>query len=84
MVRIRKKAKLAEGERTFRVAGTMTISMHVDVVASSPEEAIEKAKESPVMSLCHQCSSGEEGAWNTSGEFDSDVEINEDEEPEEV
>jgi hypothetical protein len=36
------------------------------------------------MSLCHQCSSGEEGAWNTSGEFDSDVEINEDEEPEEV
>jgi hypothetical protein len=47
-----------------------TISMGIDVEADSLEEAIEQAQKASVMSLCHQCAHGEEGAWNTSGELD--------------
>lgn len=48
------------------------ISLHVDVEAASLEEATGLAKEAPIMSLCHQCSEGERGEWNTSGELDTD------------
>jgi hypothetical protein len=48
-----------------------TISMHTEVEADSLEEAVELAKNNPVMSLCHQCSSHEDDKyWVTSGEFD--------------
>lgn len=49
-----------------------TISLHVDVKADTLEEAEQKAQEAAVMGLCHQCAHGEKGAWNTSGELDTD------------
>jgi hypothetical protein len=49
-----------------------TISLHIDVEASSFEEAVELAQSAPVMSLCHQCARGDDGEWNTSGELDGD------------
>lgn len=55
----------------WRVSGTMEISMYVDVEASSAEEARTLAEEAPVVSLCHQCATGDgPGTWNTSGELD--------------
>jgi len=49
-----------------------TISMNIDVEATSFEEAVDLAKSAPAMSLCYQCSHGDEGTWNTSGELDCD------------
>ena len=49
-----------------------TISMHVEVEAESLQEALEEAQTRGMMGLCHQCSRGDEGCWNTSGEIDAD------------
>jgi len=49
-----------------------TISLSIEVEAASLTEAVEKAKNSPTMSFCHQCAKGEEGCWSTSGELDTD------------
>lgn len=59
----------------YRVLGVMTISVHVDVEAKNATEARRIAESAGIMSLCHQCASGEEGAWSTSGELDSEPEI---------
>lgn len=57
----------------YTFSATGTISLHVEVEADSLEEAVEKAKEAPIMGLCHQCAStGDEGEWRTSGELDCD------------
>jgi hypothetical protein len=48
----------------------MTISVYVDVEASSPKEAKQMAREASVMGLCHQCAGNHEGEWSTSGELD--------------
>lgn len=48
------------------------ISLHINVEASSVDEAIEIAGESGIMSLCHYCARGSEGEWSTSGELDCD------------
>lgn len=64
----------------FRVGGTVTISMYVDVEADSPEEAKEIASRAGVMSLCHQCCRNHEDQWSTSGEIDGEPEVS-DEEP---
>lgn len=48
------------------------ISMHVEVEAISLDEAVQKAKRAPVMSLCNQCARGDAGVWITSGELDAD------------
>lgn len=63
---------------TYRVPGTMTISVFVDVEADSIEEAKAKAEEASVMGLCHYCSDSRnrEGEWCTSGELDGQPEIN--------
>lgn len=57
----------------YRIGGTVTISVHIDVEADSPAEARNKAREAGNMSLCHQCAKGEEGAWSTNGELDGEV-----------
>lgn len=57
-----------QNEYIFVVAGTVTF--HVTVRADSLEKAVEKAQSASVMSLCHQCSKGEDGEWSTSGELD--------------
>lgn len=59
-------------EKTFMFVVAGTISMHVEVKASTLEEAVEKAQEASTMSLCHQCSRVDEGEWGTSGELDCD------------
>ena len=48
------------------------ISMHIDVEANDLDSAVEKAQDSSVMSLCHQCASSHEGEWSTSGELDGE------------
>jgi hypothetical protein len=53
---------------TFVIAAT--ISMHIEVVAESLEEAVEAAQSAAPMSLCHQCARGSDVAWSTSGELD--------------
>lgn len=62
----------------YRVPGTMTISVFVDVEAASPEEAREKAHEHGVPSLCWSCARGEPDRWRTSGELDGEPEVSED------
>ena len=56
----------------FRVVGLVTISMSTLVEAATEAEAIEIANDRTIMSLCHQCASGEDDdqEWVTSGELD--------------
>lgn len=56
-------------EYTFVVAAEITLN--VTVSAASLEDAVDKAKAASVMSLCHQCSRGEDDEWSTSGELDT-------------
>lgn len=59
----------------YRVGGTVTISMYIDIEAESPEAAKEAARGAPVMHLCHHCSGvGDDGEWRTSGDLDGDPE----------
>lgn len=62
-------------ERRFRVTATVTISVSTVVSARNAKEAVEAARERPMMSLCHQCAHGEsEGEeWVTSGELDGEA-----------
>lgn len=71
----RTRSKPSEGKKRYSVAGVITISVHTEVIASSPEEAREIAvNDRGIMSLCHQCASGEpEREWVTSGELDCDT-----------
>lgn len=48
------------------------ISLNVTVEADTLDEAIERAKEAPVMHLCHQCAEGYVEKWSTSGDLDCD------------
>lgn len=62
--------------RTYRVSGTMTISVMTDVEATSKAHARRLADEREPMTLCHQCADGPiDQAWVTSGELDGAVEI---------
>ena len=49
-----------------------TISLGIEVEADNQAEAIKKAKNSSVRSLCYQCSKSKPGEWSTSGELDCD------------
>lgn len=73
----KKRTPTPEGKRRYSVAGVITISVHTEVEASSPEEAREIAvNDRGIMSLCHQCASGDPSSeWVTSGEFDGDVPV---------
>lgn len=62
----------------FRVSGTLTISVYIDVEAEDEDAAKEVARQEGVQGLCWQCARGEEGVWCTSGELDGEPEINED------
>lgn len=57
----------------YRVTGTVTISVSVVVEADSKKEALRLAREAPMQTFCHQCASGEDDAWSTSGELDGAV-----------
>lgn len=55
---------------TFCTIGT--ISLHTEVTANTLEEAIDRALNRPMQSICHSCSKGDPHEWNTSGELDCD------------
>jgi hypothetical protein len=59
---------------TFRVSGQVTISIFADVEAETEEEAMEKAYELSMPSLCHGCSSahGHGDVWGVT-EFDGEA-----------
>lgn len=59
----------------YRVSGTVTISVFVDVEASSEEDAKDKADAADMMHLCYACSRADDGIWSTSGELDGIPEI---------
>lgn len=44
--------------RTWHVSGEMTISVHAEVRARTRAGAIKKAKDLPLQTFCHQCSTG--------------------------
>jgi hypothetical protein len=66
--------------KQYRVHGTMTISVYVDVTAKTEQEALDIAEGAPVVRLCHQCATGSPEEWSTSGELDGVPEIAEVEE----
>lgn len=69
-----KRRAVPEGKKRYSVGGTLTISVHTEVVARTPEEARELAAEHGIMSLCHSCASGSPSEeWVTSGELDGDM-----------
>lgn len=62
-----------EEKKRYSVGGVVTISVHTEVIASSPEEARALAETRDLMSLCHQCSSGNPSKeWSTCGELDGE------------
>ncbi len=67
--------KIPEGKKRYSVGGVITISVHTEIVASSPEEAREIAeKDRGIMGLCHQCARADaREQWVTSGELDCDM-----------
>lgn len=72
-----RKPKIPDGKRRYSVGAAMTISVHTEVIASSPEEAKEIAESRDVMSFCHYCSSQSHESW-TASELDgepSDLEV---------
>ncbi len=50
-------------EKTYKFVVAGTISMHVEVKASTLAEAVEKAQGSSTMTFCHMCSRVEEEEW---------------------
>ncbi len=59
--------------KKYRVSGIMTISVTCDVMATSEEEAKQRANECSAMTLCHHCASEDSNEqWVTSGELDGD------------
>ena len=64
-------------KKRYSVSGVITISVHTEVEACSPEEARRIAtEEHGIMSLCHQCAKGSPTEeWVTSGEFDCDLPV---------
>ena len=58
--------------KRYRVVAEVTISMSVDVEASSKAKAKERAREMPVMGLCHYCSSERDEEWCTGGDLDGE------------
>lgn len=58
--------------KRYRVTALVTISVSTVVEAKNAKEAIEEAKDRPIMGLCQQCARGETDAeeWVTSGELD--------------
>lgn len=62
-------------KRKYFVTGEVTISAHIEVEATSEEEAREIASKAGNMSFCYSCARGEEGVWSTCGELDGEVTI---------
>lgn len=59
--------------RKFIVSAEITISVSTEVLAHTAEAALRIARGRPVMSLCHQCATGESDAeWTTTGELDGE------------
>lgn len=56
--------------RTYTFVVETTISMHIDVEATSLQRAVALAQSSSTQSLCHQCARSEPNEWSTSGELD--------------
>lgn len=61
--------------KRYHIVAEVTISVHIDVEASSEAEARDIADASPMMELCHACATGHDGEWSTSGELDGEPRI---------
>jgi hypothetical protein len=62
--------------KKYSITAVATISVCIDVLADSEEEAIEKAQECGMQSLCWSCGTpsfdGDCPEWTTTGELDGD------------
>jgi hypothetical protein len=60
--------------RSYRLIGTVTISVSTIVEAETEEEAVALAQERSVMGLCYHCADGHGicKEWVTSGELDGE------------
>lgn len=59
--------------KRYRVVGLLTISVSTVVEAATKKKALELAMDTPLMSFCHQCASGDDTTeWVTSGELDAE------------
>lgn len=57
----------------YIVTGEITISVHTEVEAPNKSQALLRATDLPMMTLCHQCSSEmARDQWITSGELDGE------------
>lgn len=57
----------------YSIQTVVQISMYTEVRADSLKDALKKAQQRGVQSLCHQCASGEpKQEWVTSGELDGE------------
>lgn len=59
----------------YRVTGTVTITVIVDVEAKTPKLARAAAEQASMRHLCHQCAGVVEGEWSTTGELDGEPEV---------
>jgi len=56
--------------KTYTVTAVITISLHGEVEADSPEEAERLAECLELPTMCNQCAGGSGDGWRTSGEYD--------------
>jgi len=62
-------------KKRFAVSGEVTISICVIVEAGTKEQAIELARDAPMMTLCHRCGDGasvHDFEWRTNGDLDGE------------
>lgn len=60
--------------KRYLVTGELTISVCTDVLAASPAQAKNLARQRGIMSLCHQCAGDDTitEEWVTSGDLDGE------------
>lgn len=64
--------------KRYAVTGTVTISVHVEVLADTEAQARRLASEMPMQRLCAGCADGDNGeSWCTNGELDGEPKIKE-------
>ncbi len=66
--------------KTYTVTAVITISLHSEVEAESPEEAERLAENLELPTMCNQCAGSKHDGWATSGEYDgiaTNVEVEE-------
>ena len=64
-----------DAKKRYRVCAEVTISVHVDVLASNEDEARALAGGCEMQSPCYHCSNPDSDVWGTSGELDGEPKI---------